>query len=176
MNRVYSWSIAHTLFDTLPHKDALYKCVTVVDGHTRCLGACYMSRTCYRFTHSNLFQITSLGRGCPQSSTRQEANISPYMITTGTLTPYEFLLRCFVVSQITNFFFVVSLISNFCFVLSFFRQFRCFVSQIIISGSPLRLVSSFWLPSVKLCLAIQFRLNLERTNLASQNIIFILLH
>ena len=44
----------------------------VVD--TRCLVACCMSRTCYRFTHRNLFQITNLGRWCPQRSTRQEAN------------------------------------------------------------------------------------------------------
>ena len=64
------------------------KCVTVVDGHTRCLVACCMSRTCYRFTHRNLFQITNLGRWCPQSSTRQEQNISPFTITTGsTVTP-----------------------------------------------------------------------------------------
>ena len=36
---------------------------SVVD-HTRCLGSCCMSRTCYRFrmTHINLFQITNLGR------------------------------------------------------------------------------------------------------------------
>ena len=30
-------------FDTLSHKGALYKCVTIVDGHTRCLVACYVT-------------------------------------------------------------------------------------------------------------------------------------
>ena len=39
-------------FDTLPHKDALCKCVTVVDGHTRCLGACYISVTNLLSIHS----------------------------------------------------------------------------------------------------------------------------
>ena len=71
---------------SLPHKDAL--CSTVVDGHTLCLGACYMSQTCYRFTHRNLFQISNLGRGCPQCSTQQEATNLCFIAS---------LFRCFVV-------------------------------------------------------------------------------
>ena len=82
-------------FDTLPHKDALCKCVTVVDGRTRCLGACYMSRICYRFTHRNLFQITNLGRGCPQCSTRTKRR-DEYRKALSQITNF-----CFVVSQIT---------------------------------------------------------------------------
>ena len=86
------------------------KCVTVVDGHTRCLVACCMSRTCYRFTHRNLFQITNLGRWCPQRSTRQEAKYFSLYDHDGYRNAFP---------RITNFCFVVSQISIFCFVLSF---------------------------------------------------------
>ena len=75
---------------TLSHTDALCKCVTVSwRPHSLSERApVHKSRTCYRFTHRNLFQITNLGRWCPQSSTRQEQNISPFTITTGsTVTP-----------------------------------------------------------------------------------------
>ena len=89
---LFESDISHTKM----HCSTLCKCITVVDGHTRCLGACCMSQTCYRFTHRNLFQITNLGRWCPQTEfhTAGSKIFLPFMIMTGP--------------QITNFCFVVS--------------------------------------------------------------------
>ena len=55
--------------------------------HTRCLGSCCMSRTCYRFcTHRNLFQITNLGRWPVHSALLTAGSkIFPFTITTGPI-------------------------------------------------------------------------------------------
>ena len=92
VNDLYSYSIRVWY---LPHKDALLQ---MYDSHTRCLGACYMWRTCYRFTHRNLLSNHQSG---------QRVSTALHTVGSKIFLPFLWSRRvpkrdaCFVVSQIT---------------------------------------------------------------------------
>ena len=94
-------------FDTLPHKDALCKCITVVDGHTRCLGT--YSIICHKLVINSLTEIYF-----KSPIWAEGVHSAPH---SRKLQIYVSLLRCFIVSLFHCF--VVSL--SRCFIVSLFH-------------------------------------------------------